>query len=641
MFTLIPRIIHPPEAVMAAQLHLRLERFLAGHRALPRRVEPDFIQLGNTLQAVHGRAEAMNRETRETMALLGLSRQQPDPAGDGPQPDAPDGHEPDAPDTMEQLRRLSRDTLHKLNRHHQTIAANLGLIETISSRLGRLAARSETLRKLGLHIEVVGLNIGVESTRSPAIRELFSGIAPELAQVAGKIRRVAGEIDDQCRREQREQGELQQTTARDLKSLKSMIGEAETTVASALAQIDRISSAVLTTMAATEQQSAEIARQLARVVMGIQLHDSMSQRIAHIVEALELAQATLQALPAHGNKNDRRRKLATAHHIIELQGEQVEKIIAETRQARRESSTAFSTIAGGVKLLQLTLDQLPAQEQPSEQPASAPTARADSSGNCETIPLSRLQAGMAGLEQLLLRSLAMTSRLAAGSRRTVTLTTQLNGHMINIEKIRNEIHLKALNTIIMSSQLGAEGVSMEVLAQETKTLSDLAHEFVGEFTNLHREISNSAQALQEGESGQPTTNATSLAEIAALFTRFNRQSAATGQQIGELSRGLNRAAAHLEFIDDLIADLETDRQILTEICRTAAPLVAGVKLEPEAAESRQLEKLYTMDRERELHRNALGLNPADEQQPTGVQDQQQAGKQTSPAPASSGSIELF
>lgn len=606
----MPWKIRRDELTLVPELLARLEDFMAAHRQLPDRVEADFIRLGRTLQNAYAEAEAGSRRTRETIALLGIGRE-----GEVA------GH-----DAVGELRRLSAGSLQELNGRRQNIARNLETIAKICRRLGRLRAHGETLRKLGLYLGVVGLNIGVESTRSASSLELFAGIAPELRQVSGQIHRVAAEIADDCRREQSEQQEIGQSTALDLKQLAILVREAEKAVAAALEQIATITDQALAALAEAEKYGAEIADQLGRVVVGIQLHDSMSQRIAHVVEALEIVRADFQGLAAEESSLPRRQKMAVARQIIDLQGEHLGRIIKEIVRAREESSLAFAVIGDHVQLLGQSLDL-------SRQHASVAERGGEGAAT-----LGQLRAALARLETLVGQSDAMIERLKVSVRRTVEMTGRLANHLKSIEKIRQEVHLKALNTIVMASHLGEEGRSMEVLAQETKKLSDLAHAFVGEVAGLHREIDDSARRLDLGAGGESEAagpQGQAFREISATLELFNNRTATFGQQATTVGNGLKEAGEGLLFLDRLIAELENHRQQLAAISQLLHPWVAEVEAGFSGAAAIHLDRLYTMEREREMHRAVLGqsaASPGVGQEPAVHSEQE---------PQADGNIELF
>ncbi len=589
MFFLMPWKTRTKEAELLPEVSLRLERFLAIHREIPRMSEPDFITLGGFLQQVHRAAEGMTGLIQETIALLGIDHT--DPAREG--------------GVLTDLRRLSAAALAELTGNRREIENNLAIIRTIGKRLKGLAGHGETLRKIGIHLGVVGLNIGVESTRTANGRELFGEIAPEVREVADRIHRVAEEIDHDSRHQLREQDEIGRAITADLQALERLTEQAEETVAEALIHVEAATGEALQSLLAAEEHGSAIAAQLGRLIVEMQLHDSMSQRIGHVVSALETMLSDLAEPPGpEGGQTPAR--LVAAHRLIELQAGQLERIIAETREAEEKSRQAFREINQRLNLLERACGRQP---QGPTNAATTDTAAKD--------PVKPLLIALNHLDELLARGGAMTERLNAGARQTVEISQRLAQRMRHIENIRFEVHLKALNTIVMSARLGDDGLGMEALAQETKRVSDLAHQFVNEAGTIHSEISAAAGNLRLGNPppGKPALDSAAgptLPEITAVLERFTARSAeAACSGTAEVGRGLLEADARLDFLARLAGEITVDRQRLKEIGALLSPLVAGLESSPDPDELQRLEQLYTMEKERELHEIHLKGEPTE------------------------------
>lgn len=563
------------EVAVAAAERLRL--FLERHRDIGRRTEPEFMTLGEILQSVHGDASGMNRQIIDTIGLLG---------------DRENG-------VMADLRQLSENSLRELDLRRREISGNLAVMETISARLGSLVEQSNILDRLGLYLGVVGLNIGVESTRSPEILEMFSGAAQEVRQLAAKIRRVAGEIAADCRKEQQDQQEIVALVDKSLPALTGLAREAEQTVHEAVHCIEEIMDRALAALAEANGHTRAIAEQIGRIVMGIQLHDSMSQRIAHIVEALTPVGDSLDRLKSGLPPDERLACLASSRQLITLQCGQIEWIIDEIEEARSSSLLAFTTIDRQVEALARSFALL--REAGG---GSGTTEQAD--------PLSLLQAALERLRHLLDEGAAMIGQLERSGHQTATMTDRLSGHMRNTENIRFDIHIKALNTIVMSARLGERGQSMEVLAQETKFLSDQAHGFVDQVTSMHATIASAVRELrlEDGRHDQKESKGAMLADstrsISETLARFHREAAAAGEQANTLRCAIAKADDSLQFLERLAAELRDHRDQLRDVAEYIAPWVGETAPVDLGSEGSRLEELYTMDRERKVHGAVVG-----------------------------------
>lgn len=594
MFFLMPWKSRSVAGETLPETSLRLNRFLEAHRLVPIHSEPEFMGLGGFLQSIHGAAEEMTGLIQETIALLGVDRDQPEAEGR----------------VLSDLRQLSANALEELAASRREIAGNLGLIRTIGKHLEGLSGHGETLRKIGLHLGVVGLNIGVESVRSPAGRELFGEIAPEVRQVAGKIHTLAEEIDHDSRHRRREQEKISHAIAIDLQTLEQLAGRAEQTIKVTLDQAETATGTTLAALKRAETHGSAIAAQLSGLIMEMQLHDSISQRIAHVVTNLEELMSELNQMvgsePAAG-------RLAAMRRVVDLQADQLDRIIDEVRTAAVNSRQAFTEIARHLAQLQQACQRQPDPDGRTPDNAAAPAFPAGGTTNKPEPagakdPIKPLLAALRHLHELLTQSNRMTQRLNSGARTTAEMSTRLSERMRQIETIRLEIHLKALNTIVMSARLGDEGLGMEVLAQETKRLSDSAHQFVDAAALLHREISTAAQNLhlQRPEQAAATSDGRNLRELTVSLEQFSLRSAnAACAGIAEVHHGLQEADRQLAFLDRLADAIGADREQLVEISGLLARLSRGAEATFNAEETGRLEQLYTMEKERELHQAHL------------------------------------
>ena len=232
----------------------------------------------------------------------------------------------------------------------------------------------------------------------------------------------------------------------------------------------------------------------------------------------------------------------------------------------------------------------------------------------------------------------MIDRLDRSARQTASMAERLDSHMRNVEKIRFDIHIKALNTIVMSARLGGHGRSMEVLAQETKFLSDQAHGFVDGVTAIHGAIAGSVQTLglSETDRGQGRDKGELLADstrsISETLARFHREAAAAGEQANALHSAIARAGDSLQFLEGLAAELREHHDRLQETAECIAPWVKRIVPAGLEKEDARLQALYSMDRERQMHAAVIGtgvLVPAGDSGPP------------SPAPADDDGALLF
>jgi hypothetical protein len=146
---------------------------------------------------------------------------------------------------------------------------------------------------------------------------------------------------------------------------------------------------------------------------------------------------------------------------------------------------------------------------------------------------------------------------------------------------------------------------MEVLAQETKRLSDQANEFVDEAVRLHDYIDQAVNALatQCGSGCRNTLLDNSSETIAEAFTMFNQSSAEASEEGGALQEEIARASNGLGFLQGLADEMAEQRKELKAVDQLLEALVGNVQLADDdpAHSLASLESRYTMQKERKLH----------------------------------------
>jgi methyl-accepting chemotaxis protein len=505
----------------------RLLHFLEIHRNIGQNFEPDFMNLGEALQAVYTDSTQLTQQILAAVDLL--------------------GNEDNG--VMADLRRLTEDSLQELRDRGQKIGLNLDAVQSIFPRLSNLVSQAEALNKLGIHLWEVGFNIEVESARTTANLALFASFPRELKQLAAKMRQVATEIIIGSKKEQQEQQTVSKEIAQNLDGLIVLAQEVESAVREAIGCIEEIMGRAVAALKEANDHAKAISSQIGEIVMRIQMHDRMSQLIAHIVQTLTTAVDLLDQSGDDVLEGERLEMLTVLRQLILLQCAQIRRIIDETVEANRKGREAFQVIDQRVEALGhsfSTLSLSPADNNISEE---------------TTDPLSLLEAVLDRLKSLLGEGATMINHLNESGRQISSMTGRLVDHMKGIESIRADLHIKALNTMVMAARLGDHGRTMEVLAQETKALSEQAYGFVDSVKDIHIIVVETVQAFQDEDDNRDGCEdrgallGNSMQTISEIIERFNRESAATIDHTDVLRNAIIKANDGLEFLGRLEANL--------------------------------------------------------------------------------------
>ena len=566
-----------------AQIATSLEQLLTSHRTISGRSEPEFISLGNSLQTLYSETSRLSGAICTAVDLIG------NPANGA----------------LISLRLLAQGCLGEFKSRRQAIGTSLHAVDTIFDKLTTLTSQTDSLAKMGLYLRVIGLNCGVECAHTPETRTAFSTMATEVVQLANTISQVATAFADDCQSMQHLQQNVRNGIAKDLHVLEGLPSHTEQAVAEAVSQVEQVTGKAMSALGDATNHTQSIASQVGEIVLKIQLHDSMSQRIDHIVQALTLVINTLQHTEDKSNSLEQQKNLAGAWRIVTLQCGQIKRIIEELDEAERHSRSAFIAIDQDVEAMGhcfacLSTGDNAATDQPQQN------------------SLSFLQDSLSRLSRLMTDGATTIETLQHSTGQVSDLVSGLNRHMQSIEDIRFEIQLKALNAIIKAASLGHSGRTLDVLATETKAqaLADRAHNFVKEVSTVHQTIEQSVGLLQAGDTlasddagrfqGEQLEQA--ITAITEALTRFDGDAERCANEAGVLHLAITKANDDLAFIARLSEELSSHHQTLSAIADSMAVWGQALDNHELNDDAIHLMQLYTTDQERQMHAAILGLD---------------------------------
>ena len=571
----------PPEAVAAA-----LSDYQAALAAAGQGSEDDFLRLGRELEAIHA---DVNDLVAETLATIRRTA----------------GNDAGAEESvLVKIDGLVRQSLEDLNRRRGQVSGRLARIDAVSKRLKGLDRLCSAMERLAMNLRVVGFNIRVESARSTDSQDMFGVVSERINRLSDNVGRNAGQIREDVRDAAGRQLAASEGISRSLKRLDGLASGAAAAVSGSVQDIQTLMSGALSAIEGAETHLNAISRQIGEVVAGIQIHDSMSQRISHINKALADAAALCapdagSELIRHGEVDERR--FTAAHSIIQLQTAQLRRIISDIETGHDATQTAFDRIREEIQGLAGSLLDL----------------RADTAGDAsgeETAgdPFESLRADLLGLRDLMTEASELVDRIQETADAAVATTERLEGHMTEVDGIGFEIRMIALNAIVKAAHLGETGSALEVVAQEVNTLSDETNRFVdrvkgvldGVVKQVRKLDANGTVKEKETAAGGAPDLASGIAEVAAAYDRFRDASARIVVRAGELESEIARTLSDLGFLPSLCHELSKLLERMEGIAAMLRPRIRE-DLRSSVDEVNRLTERYTMRLERGVHRQLL------------------------------------
>ncbi len=602
-----------------------LEGFIGELESVCNGSEPHFIRLGKELESIHAEAGALAGETLRTLQCIGGGS--------------------DDEGVLIKLDRLVRACFSDIEARYADVGDNLDHIGTMIEYLDQLSRICAVIEKIAMILKVVGFNIRVESARTQASSDLFTVVSHQINELSSRVVRIATRIRDDVRSTGSRQQAIHKRITGGLHQLDRLTEETRRAVDGYVKEIEDLMERSLDVMASADAHSREISRQVGEVVVGIQIHDSMSQRVTHIINALkdvrwmldgsaEKATDRASDLISHEDVNP----LDAAYAILLLQAAQLKQTLTEVRDVHRNTGGAFARIGEQVHLLAEGLSVLESASPKGE--GGAPEQADD--------PFVTLQSELTAVGGLIEEAAALVENVQKTAEEASETAEKLTTLIHQVEEIGFDTHLIALNAIVKAAHLDSSGSSLEVLAQEVKRLSDSSNTFVVKVRELLEGLRSPVQELREGEMGNGDGEALEEAalqqgmeRITDAYARFREGSSVAFQRAGTLKERLSRIITGLDFLPDLSAELSGLHDRLAASAGQLTPWIGG-DVQRSVSETRRLAQRYTMQQERGVHHTLFqleGYGDAPDEDPAAPE----AGEK-SPAPESDDlgdNVELF
>lgn len=555
----------------ASEIPSRLTAFSESLKATSRSVEPEFMTIGRSLQSVYADTKALTQQAVDTVNRFGGK---------------------DEESELGRIERLIRESLENLNRCREDVTVNLKQVDAVAEYLSELHDKCSVVEKIAVFLKVVGLNIGIESTRSEESKEMFTVIGQEIQQLSNKVMDITRNIREDSSEAGIRQRSAHGEIAKSLNTLKKLSDDVEVAVYRAVREIKQLMELSFETLEQAGENSRRISRQIGEIVVGIQFHDSMNQRIDHIIQSL----AEIDSLLSEDSFREfgKKERLGIAHSILAVQEAQLREVITEIAGVDAKSRQAFRQIGDEVDKLAQGLSALGLRNPVNER------------GSSEKDPFLSLESAVQHLNDLLGDGTELMDRIRNIASQASDTAYRLFDHMKHVREINFETHIKALNAIVNAAHLGEKGRTLEVLAQEMKGLSSQSNVFVQSVEKILESISGSVEELRSRilDTGIDADFLDSgMRDISSSYVQFETDSRNTFQRSEDLKSAISQTSAYLDFFPRLAGELENHLHELEEM---SGPLKAlASKSNDSSGDMENLIHRYTMQKERAIHNSIV------------------------------------
>ena len=519
---------------------------------LRQRTEPQFLQLSSDLTSLHEAAAELGRTIREVIGSVRQALADSQLSGAGA---------------------LAERSLDELRGSVGEAESKAQVLQQSSEAMGRLRAHGAQMERSASLLDVSRYGFAVESARTRDTQQAFETFVPELQKLAARVRELGLTIGEEAGHARGEAERVTRSMHANFAGLRELTAEAEAAVRQISERVEAVQQRCWSTLEGVELGSGRISAHTSDAVYHLQLGDIVRQKLEHIEAALEE--------PEHGA------------HVLSVQIGQLDLIASEIAASHRQLEQAFDGLAEETTRLIDTTENF------------GSTGDHRETGD----PIEELRAAFAKVAELRSRGSHWCRQAEDTAIHAVETANRLSPYLAEVAQINQQMHLQALNAIVKTARLGADGRTLEVLSMHVQQVFEESSGMVEETEQLIESISATTAAAGAVAAAEADTSVELQQELersASMRAKFLHAMEEAARHARFQESRLDQARTRLAFLGEMGGEIAALRQHL-EDARLALAGAAGMRsaAHPPAALDR-----YTIASEREVHRQIVGAAEA-------------------------------
>lgn len=492
--------------------------------------EGDFMLLGISLRTIHANV------TELTELMLGTVKQMGSIEKGG---------------FLDRGRRILNESLAEITGRQNEVRANLERINRVMENLEKLYETSKQIKKFSQSLKTVALNMLVENARTiDRSVNIFSDVAQEIKDLSVSITGIANDVYKNVEKACTVHRISLEEIAAGIGRLETLTTEIRTTVQESTHNTEDLMRFSVDTIEQAGRRSAEISRQVAEIVVGVQFHDNMRQRILYICNRLSAVRAAaVDVPPAAGALVETK----PAQTILRNQAGRLLDINIEIGEVYDKNRTALEKIGREVDDLLSGLGGMA-------------TGRSGAASLFRHDPFSHLKGALTQLHDLLHRGDAFYRQIQEAAAQVSSIAVTLSELLALVKSISANTHNKAINSIIAADRLGEKGGALKLLAKEMNDLATQSDGFSAEVEGIITFIMNSAEEVSRTDANRPAQPGADGSAISRLnrvihdvsmgYESFRQDSMAAYERARELKKAVDTTLSSLDFFQGLSRNLK-------------------------------------------------------------------------------------
>jgi len=524
------------------------------------RSEDNFISLGMNLQKVQMLSSAQRQKISATMGLFKA-----------------DGDAGILQKISAYVKQSQYDT-----KVAQENTANLCTdLTAMTKLLDEVDRKGAVLERSGLFLHVIGVQTGIECAREQQMAAMFKIVSSDTIGLASKIKAATNSLFDTTALAKSSQQQTLSTANKSIDALHGLAQKSDQATTVALSKVAELVDYSISVVDEAEQMSVAITGEINQVVMGVQFHDNLRQRVEHINDALLEVETTNTDLSAAERCN---RFLS-----VELQKTQLDSLIIELEVLYATQAQALDNIIHEITGLESRLESM-VQEQKST--------------NAKEDPVAILLAGISSLEQLNQDSLVLGQTISASAKQAELIVADMRTAIKSTFVVANNVKINALNAIIKAAKFGQAGEALQVLAQGMVEVSKETRSLIQIFDGLLKQLVSLAQGQSTTvieHDGLVVSSGFDSQQVQQVFSEFRTELLDSKHDCNTLVAQLVTEQQHLTFISELKDALQQRCELLSNYTESIRPQDEELLANMRSEFGQHLEGRYTMKEERDIH----------------------------------------
>ena len=385
--------------------------------------EGDFMLLGISLRTIHANVTELTDLMLDTVKQMGVM---------------------DKGGFLDRGRRILEASLAEIVARQNEVRTNLERMNGVMDNLETLYAISKQIKKFSQSLKTVALNMLVENARSiDRSVNIFSDVAQEIKDLSVHIAGIANDVHKNVEKARTVHRFTLEEIAAGIGRLETLTTEIRTTVQESTHKTEALMRFSVDTIEQAGRRSSEISRQVGEIVVGVQFHDNMRQRMLYVANRLN---AVLSAAAGGGKRTpgvtaDKQ----PAPEIIVNQVHRISGIRAEITEVYEKNRFALERIGHEVGDLVQGVSGAGAASEDGDLAAF----RHD--------PFSHLKRALTQLHDLLNRGENFYRQIQEAAAQVSDIAVTLSELLGLVRSISANTHNKAINSIIVPAQPGDSG----------------------------------------------------------------------------------------------------------------------------------------------------------------------------------------